>query len=59
MAVMVSPTARDFFLGRDFRNFGGNRKFCYPPRNCSTGQKNSTILNLNSDLESNKERMRQ
>jgi hypothetical protein len=47
-----------FFLGRDFRNLGGTRKFRYPPKNCSTGQKNSVNLNLNSDPESNIERMR-
>jgi hypothetical protein len=46
---------RDFFLGRNFRNLGGNRKFRYPTRNWSTGQKISANLNLNSDLVSNKE----
>jgi hypothetical protein len=56
--LLESATIRDFFLGRDFQNLGENRKFRYPPRNCSTGQKNSTNLNLNSNTVSNKERVR-
>jgi hypothetical protein len=49
VASHLTVTCRDFFLGRDFRNLGGNRIFHYPPRNCSTGQKNSANLNLKSD----------
>jgi hypothetical protein len=65
MMLAASPVVRpqrvptkDFFLGRDFRNLGGNRKFLYPTRNCSTGQKLSADLNLNFNPETNKERMR-
>jgi hypothetical protein len=58
VVALCPPRCRDFFLGRDFQNFGRNQKFRYPPRNCITRQIFLANLNLNSDPESNKQCMR-